>query len=136
MGRKVKAIQPEARTPEFEIGKYPAPSVLQGLALEVWNETIPELEKAGISNRVEANALACYCQSVADFNLAQAEVDRLGLVVQTERGYTKNPAVTIKAGAMDKILRFAIQFGLTPMSRSKIKMKDQPEENEFDPANI
>ncbi len=129
---KPKAIAPQKPLPKFISNLGDPPAVLQGVALQVWQDTVPELKTAGIGTRVEANALACYCQAVADFHAAQAEINRLGLVVQTERGFTKNPACTIKNQAFQLILKFANAFGLTPASRGKVAFTPPPKPSRFD----
>ena len=129
---KPKAIRPAKPTPKFESVIGDPPAVLQGHALQVWNDTVIELKSAGIGTRVEANALSCYCQAIADFHAAQLEIDKHGLVIITERGAVKNPACTIKNGAMAQVLKFAVQFGLTPASRGRVAFTAPAEQNPFD----
>lgn len=95
------------------------PPFVTGQALEIWNDTIANIAKNGIATEIEAHALGCYCRAVADLAEAQAQLDRDGLVVKTERGMVKHPATTLKASAMDQIYRFGNAFGLTPASRKK-----------------
>lgn len=127
---KPKAIKPKP-APKFDsiLGKPPA--VLRGHALQVWNETVVELESAGIGTKVEANALSCYCQAIADFHAAQYEIDKLGLVVKTERGFTKNPAQTVKNQSMFMIHKFASAFGLTPASRDRVSFTAPKKSNKW-----
>lgn len=117
--------------PEFSTALGFAPSVLQGKALEVWDETVGELKTVGIGTRVEAHMLSAYCQAVADFSEAQKEIDRDGMTVATERGMTKHPAYTIKTQAWGAMLKFGSQFGLSPASRGKIVVTKAEEEDEF-----
>jgi len=118
--------------PEFEAGIGMPIRPLSGVALSTWNEVSVELAAIGIGSRVESAALTCYCESVADFVMACDEIDRLGMITQTERGYTRNPACLIKNASMQMIAKFAGEFGLTPSSRSKIKVKTNEEINEYD----
>lgn len=128
---KPKSLQNKP-VPKFITALGNPPDFLQGHALEVWKETVPELQTAGIGTRIEANTLACYCQAVADFSAAQAEIDRLGMAVQTERGWTRNPACTTKNQAAELILKFANAFGITPASRSKAAFIPPPKKNRFE----
>ncbi len=105
---------------------------LSGVALATWNEVSEELAAVGIGSRVESAALTCYCEAVADFVMACDEIDRLGMVTQTERGYTRNPACLIKNASMQMIAKFAGEFGLTPSSRSKLQVAPKNEDNEYD----
>jgi P27 family predicted phage terminase small subunit len=95
------------------------PLFVTGTALDVWHETIADIDRTGIAAGIEAHALGCYCRAVADLAQAQDQLDRDGLVVKTERGYVKHPATTLKAAAMDQIYRFGNAFGLTPASRQR-----------------
>lgn len=128
---KSKSIRQPKPEPKFNSILGEPPAVLRGHALQVWHDTVKELATAGIGTRVEANALSCYCQAIADFHQAQAEIDRLGLVVITERGAVKNPAATIKNQAMLMVHKFATAFGLTPASRDRVSFTAPDEYNEF-----
>lgn len=117
--------------PEFAAGIGQPIRPLSGVALETWNEVSQELASVGIGSRVEAAALTCYCEAVADFVMACDEIDRLGMVTQTERGFTRNPACLIKNASMQMIAKFAGEFGLTPSSRSKVQGPAKTEVNPF-----
>lgn len=106
--------------PNFTSRIGPPPAVLQGHALVVWHEVVRELELAGIGSKIENHALSCYAQAISDFHACQGEIDRLGLVVQTERGTVRNPAATLKNQAMLLIHKFGSAFGLTPLSRGRV----------------
>ena len=118
--------------PEFTGGIGAPIRELSGVALTTWKEVSAELASVGIGSRVEAAALTCYCEAVADFVQACNDLDRMGMVVQTERGYTRNPACLIKNAAMQMIAKFASEFGLTPASRAKVQGPPKEEANEFD----
>lgn len=117
---------------EFDPGLGEPIRPLSGVALETWNEVVEELAAVGIGSRVEAAALTCYCEAVADFVMACDEIDRLGMVTQTERGYTRNPACLIKNASMQMIAKFAGEFGLTPSSRAKVQGPPKKEANEYE----
>ncbi len=117
--------------PEF-VGGFGKPSpLLSGVALDTWIVTAAELESVGLGSVVERAALECYCHAVAAFQQANTDIERLGSVVQSERGYTRNPACLNQNAAMSQILKFAAQFGLTPASRNKVKGAKKEESNPF-----
>jgi P27 family predicted phage terminase small subunit len=99
--------------------KLTPPAFLTGYALEVWHATQPEIEAAGIAVQVESHALGAYCLAVADMAAAQAAIDQHGLIFKTERGMTKNPATAVKNAAMQHVLAFSREFGITPASRTR-----------------
>jgi P27 family predicted phage terminase small subunit len=124
--KKVRADEPE-----FSGGFGKAPAGLSGIALDTWDVTAKELEAVGLGSIVERTALECYCHAVAAFHQANKDIEDLGSVVQSERGYTRNPACLNQNAAMSQILKFAAQFGLTPASRSKVQGVKKEEFNPF-----
>ena len=118
--------------PDFSGGFGEPPPSLHGVALDAWIETAGELEMVGLGSVVERTALECYCHAVAAFHQANNDIAELGSVVQSERGYTRNPACLNQNAAMGQILKFAIQFGLTPASRNKVKGSKKEESNPFE----
>lgn len=118
--------------PEYSPGIGEPPPILTGLALACWHETVKELDSVGIGTKVESYALACYCMAVKSLHDAETEISKHGLIVQTERGFTKNPAFTIQSTAMVAILRFANAFGLTPASRGTVTASPKKTANPFD----
>lgn len=95
------------------------PAFLQGRAREIWAEILPEVKTQGIASQAEAHGLACLCTSIADLEAAELAIAEHGLVHKTERGITKNPAISIKNAALQNIYKFSTAFGLTPASRGK-----------------
>ena len=108
------------------------PHLMPEAAKETWRATASELEKIGIGSSVERSALECYCYAVEAFHQANRDIANLGSVVQSERGYTRNPACLNQNAAMSQILKFATQFGLTPASRGKLPPAPKKEDNPFD----
>jgi P27 family predicted phage terminase small subunit len=118
--------------PEFAGGIGAPPAILTGRALATWHETVAELASVGIGTKVEANALACYCLAVAELYQSLEDIEAHGRIVQTERGFTRNPACLNQNAAMGQIHKFASSFGLTPSSRSKVHGPPKAPTNDFD----
>ena len=117
--------------PVFESAIDMPPAFLKGRALQAWKETLPSMVAAGLGSAIEAEALACYCQAIADRDQAQELLDEQGIIAVTERGMTKHPATTIKNQAMILIKQFASEFGFTPASRGRVTVAKKAESNEF-----
>lgn len=132
MGRVNKPKATREGEADFSSGLGEPPSTLGGIALATWTETARELELVGIGSVVARTSLECYCRAVEAFHRANDDIEELGSVVKSERGYTRNPACLNQNAAMGQILKFAIQFGLTPASRGKIQGKAHTEINEFE----
>ena len=60
--------------PDYMPGIGTPPAILTGKALEVWHETVVELDAVGIGTKVEGHALACYCLAIQTLHDAEAEI--------------------------------------------------------------
>jgi P27 family predicted phage terminase small subunit len=57
-------------------------------------------------------------------------VDEEGEVITSEKGGKyMNPWVGIKTSAMDRVVRIGAEFGLTPASRTRVKVDTPSEED-------
>lgn len=134
--------QPPVAVPEMPKGLRPA-------ARREWHRIVVELLKLGVLTVVDGKALAMYCDAYADWQEAQRDCTKNGLVLDTpvldkekqpiyltgmsEDGVRQlllvrkiNPAFTVKIAAMKTMKSFLIEFGLTPASRSKLKVAPPP----------
>ena len=76
-------------------------------------------------------ALIGYCQAFAEVRWAIADVEEHGRTYWTERGnLAKNPAVMILKDAMSRLRQFALEFGMTPASRSRVHAPPPAEEED------
>jgi P27 family predicted phage terminase small subunit len=118
------------------------PDGLSKVAQQEWKSIVPQLERLGVLSRIDGKALAAYCHAFARWFEAEEEIAEYGIVVKepvllmgAETGFyrhKKNPAVTISEGAMKLMKSFLIEFGMTPASRSRLRV-DQPAGDEQDP---
>jgi P27 family predicted phage terminase small subunit len=96
------------------------PGTLKGEALVEWKRVAPELFAAGVLTMADRAALAAYCQAWADWVRARGHLDEK-MVVTAPSGYEMaSPWVSIANKALDKMMKFASEFGLTPASRARI----------------
>jgi len=117
--------QPRAGIPE-------CPSHLDALAKEEWNRIVPELELSGLLSQVDRAALAAYCQSWSRWVDAEEKIQMTGPVIKTNKGYPiQNPYLGIANTALEHMRKFLIEFGMSPASRSKLRVtiKDSEEED-------
>jgi P27 family predicted phage terminase small subunit len=128
--------------PKPDPGDPPMPKGLSQAAADEWRSIVPELRQMGVLTKVDGKALAAYCHAFARWMEAEAEIRRLGIVVMEpifgvgERflgcRYKKNPAVTISETAMKIMKAFLVEFGMTPSSRSRVRIEKPPEADPFD----
>ena len=105
-----------------------APATLSEVALGIWQEVAPDLERKGVLTTWDRNCLAVFCEAMADHRGASALVAEQGVMVKTQRGYVKNPALQVKRDAAQVAMRAMGELGLTPSARSTLKMPEQQEE--------
>jgi P27 family predicted phage terminase small subunit len=117
------------------------PRDLPLLARAEWKVIVPELRQMGVLAKIDAKALAAYCHAFARWMEAEKSVRQLGIIVMEPIyglgdqllgvKYKKNPAVTISEAAVKIMKAFLVEFGMTPSSRSRIRV-DKPQEAEED----
>ena len=99
------------------------PATLTGEALVEWNRVAPELFTAGVLTASDRGALAGYCQAWADWVKARGYLaDKM--IMTTPNGFEiPSPWVAIANKALDKMLKIASEFGLTPSARARIHVE-------------
>jgi P27 family predicted phage terminase small subunit len=115
------------------------PDHLTGEARKEWGRITAELQTLGIIAKIDRAALAAYCMAWLDFVYASRMVDEEGEVITSKRvdkqgnevtgGSYLNPWVGIKTSAMDRVVRIGAEFGLTPASRTRLKVDTPSEED-------
>jgi len=118
-----KEPQPETAVPT-------CPPHLKGVARTEWTRITGELHALNIITRIDRAALVAYCQAWADYVQACDKVSKEGEVIISDKGgLYQNPWVSIKNSAMDRMVKISAEFGMTPSSRSRIKV-DAPDEDD------
>jgi P27 family predicted phage terminase small subunit len=112
------------REPTPEVGEPDCPEHLHGDAREEWRRIVPLLLDLGLLSRVDRSALACYCVAWGRHLAAEKQLSRNGrLTVETENGNAiPNPLIGISNTAAKLAHKFLIEFGLTPSTRSRLRV--------------
>ncbi len=98
---------------------------------QVWDYTLTQLGVMRVVTMADRDMLHAYCEAVVAFREATATVEAEGSVLRETRGVGKtylNPAVRIADAAAARMHRFGTEFGLSPSSRTRIKVADQKPE--------
>jgi P27 family predicted phage terminase small subunit len=92
------------------------------------------LSELGLLTRADRSALAAYCVAYSRWVSAEAEVKKYGTVVLSpdKKFPMKSPYLTVADQAMEAMRKFMTEFGLTPSSRSRIKVMDKAAADEFE----
>ena len=102
--------------PKPELTMPEAPSRLTGSALAEWFRIVPEIFRLGMMTRLDVAALACWCEAVGDFYDALADLhDQPKTASKRYAG-----ALRRKDAASERIRKWAVEFGFTTSSRSRI----------------
>jgi P27 family predicted phage terminase small subunit len=125
-GKRALPTEPEPEIPE---NMPEPPPFLTGYAADEWWLTGPRLVRLGVLTSVDLQVFAAYCQSYATWRTAvetfnaMAERDPTtgGLLVKRQDGNAaRNPLLAIAASAASDMVRYAGEFGLTPLARGRI----------------
>lgn len=102
-----------------------APKGLTGRALGVWKDIAPTLVTAGVLKASDRPALRVWCELVAEAESQKRKVDKVGMESATKLGYLKNLRETRK-----QLREYSGILGLTPSSRSALKVAPPAEKND------
>jgi len=107
--------------PKPPVGDPDCPKFLKGDARIEWNRMVPTLKKMGIFTTFDRSAFISYCEVFASARTYERLCQRVGPERAIEKGYRK-ALLADRA----QLLKFAIEFGFTPSSRSRIKAPEPP----------
>ena len=120
--------------PKFSPGAV-CPDWLHPLAKEEWQRIMDNFSDLGLVTAPDQSALAAYCQAYARWVQAEADVEKLGLLINEpiKSRYTgevtgvrikKNPAVTVAQQERQAMLTAGRLFGLNPAARSVLAVPE------------
>ena len=107
------------------------PLHLDAGALEEWNRLADGLNGMGILAGIDQAAFAAYCSSFSRWKSAEEELQKLrdkggalnALVLKTVSGnFIQQPLIGISNCAARDMVRYAVEFGLTPSARARLAM--------------
>ena len=114
--------RPRPKTPS-------CPRWLDKEAKKEWRRVAPELEKVGLLTHLDRAAFAIYCCVWSDFVMFSEIIRREGAVVEGYRGVPRKlPLLPALHRAADGVRVWAQEFGMTPLSRSRLSVTVPAEE--------
>jgi P27 family predicted phage terminase small subunit len=132
------------REPQPTPGAPEMPRDLSKAAAEEWIRIVPELEQLGVLTKVDRAALAAYCHAFARWFEAEKRIRKFGVIIEEPVvwrdkslsgrlrvkvigfRHKKNPAVTVSESAQKIMKAFLVEFGMTPSSRSRVRIEKPP----------
>lgn len=119
-----------ADEPKFQLSKPNPPAHLNDDAKAEWRRVVTVLFNAGLMTEMDRAALAAYCQAYGRWAQAERALARMAendernyaLMVKTTQGNAvQNPLVGTANKAMMEMMRIAIEFGMTPSARARVR---------------
>lgn len=123
-----RPMKPEPQ-PEIAADIPDPPSFITGYAADEWWRTAPELHRLGLLTRVDIPALAAYCHAFGQWRMAAESLAGMqandpimnGMIIKTKYGDAAlNPLVSIARKHAGDVIRYASEFGLTPVARTRL----------------
>jgi P27 family predicted phage terminase small subunit len=137
--RRLNLNEPEPSAPAEP---PPAPEFLSDYARAEWGRIAQELYQLRLLTNFDIAALAAYCESYAAWRTAVEKLREMaardpvmsGLMIKTRHdGVMQNPLFLTMRQAASDMVRYASNFGFTPVARSRIDtLEAQPAPGKFD----
>jgi len=115
------------REPVPPEGLPECPDFLDEEARAEWYRTAAVLKEMRLLSRADRSALAAYCTAYSRWVQAEDQVKKHGSVVLSpnKKFPMKSPYLTVADQAMEAMRKFMVEFGLTPSSRSRIRVPER-----------
>jgi P27 family predicted phage terminase small subunit len=130
--RPLNENEPEAPVSE----KVPqCPPYLQGEARKEWFRIAPMLHETGLLTKLDVRMLASYCVDFATWIDATNEIQRSGSVIMGGKDKDipmLSPFVRVAREAEQACHRKLIEFGLSPSSRTRVKVSKPEAKDPFE----
>lgn len=113
-------------------GEEPAPQLLDDVPIcpewmgeygaKEWDRVAPVLVRQRLLSEADVLTFAAYCANVDLLVKSVMEIETHGTTILGARGEVRNPALASFAQATTALRSLAAEFGMTPSSRSRIKL--------------
>lgn len=98
-----------------------------------WKLTVRELHPLGLVTTIDKDALAMYCVIFIRWVKAEKMVRDKGEIIKTAAGnIIQNPYLSIANRALEQLNKLGAEFGMTPSSRSRVKVDTADPERELE----
>jgi P27 family predicted phage terminase small subunit len=109
------------------------PACLDGEARKEWKRLVAELAQLGLLTRLDRGLLAAYCQAHALWVEAVSSIGRYGTMVKSPNGFPmQSPYIAVANKQVEIMVRIASEFGMTPSSRTRIRVGEPTPEDAFE----
>lgn len=117
--------------PQPEAGKVTCPGFLSREGKREWRRIAPELQRLGLLTPLDRAAFAAYCQAYGQWVETEKLLQQKGVLAKGKSGQIiASPLLWVSTSAAKRMLQFAVEFGLTPSSRSRLIASTEPAERD------
>lgn len=106
--------------PRAQSGSTPCPDHLTGVARDAWEFLSEQIELMGLNKVPDAMMLEGVCTAYARARSADADIAARGSILDDGK---VNPSCGLTERAWTQVHRFATEFGLSPVSRSRLTIE-------------
>jgi P27 family predicted phage terminase small subunit len=101
------------------------PDSLDETAKQMWRQAVPTLQRVGLLSVVDTAALEMLCTQYARAKQAARIIAEQGHLARGSTGQlTEHPAIRTEREAAMAFLRFAEQYALTPVARTRLGLAE------------
>lgn len=99
---------------------YKTPDFLDEIAKSQWKARIKQLSERGDIMPEDLTNLEIYCENYSIWRAARDDLKKNGFnITNSQGGFSRNPAITVKADAEKVMLKISALLGFDPVSRRK-----------------
>lgn len=118
-GRPTNKDEPQGKL--YETMPEPPPWLGEH-AIEAWYRNGPILIEMYLLTDADFELFATLCQAIHVMIVSSQDINENGMTIIGQRGRTRNPALATFASSTATIRSLASEFGMTPSSRTRLKM--------------
>ena len=110
--------------PKPKVGIPRMPADLDERARKVWRYYAQLLSRLRVLTLADRETLACFCVAAGRRMQAEEEIKKEGPIIKAPSGYPiQNPWLAITNKAMEQLLKWGTELGLSPASRTRVKVE-------------
>jgi P27 family predicted phage terminase small subunit len=126
-----RRLDPREPKPPLEIP--PCPEHLSEAAKAEWQRMSEQLYQLGLLTALDLALLAAYCQAWGRWLEAERHLEEEGAILASpDGGLMLSPWIPIAGKAMNQMHRLLVEFGMTPSSRTRIRVSPPAGADAFD----
>jgi len=108
--------------PAYRALQSECPEFLGVQARKEWDRIKAVFDQQELITESDYSALTAYCAAWGRWIEAEDHIKQSGMLVKSPSGYAiQNPWLAISNRAFEQMMKFMVEFGMTPSSRSRVK---------------